>query len=184
MTLLIVEASPVALAINNTRADIPNIIVIDSGGLRYDVFEGPFTKNDQLTAVPFADVFYYIPNVMASVANQVLPALNGGSSSKRSEVEKELWGRGHVESRYRAWLQDMEKRQGARATNTTNLTLGYVTTDVRRLLSSLRSCSLTCPSFFFFGKGLSWRWRRHAPHPAALLLGSRLRQLQLAQRDG
>ncbi|KAI9573256.1 Metallo-dependent phosphatase-like protein [Boletus coccyginus] len=114
VTLFIAEALPVALAINNTRAGIPNIIIIDSGGLRYDVFEGPFTKNDQLTAAPFADVFYYIPSVMASVANQ------------RSVMEKELWSRGHVESRYRAWLQGMESRQVARATNTTNLTLGVV----------------------------------------------------------
>jgi hypothetical protein len=141
LTLFVAEAAPVALAINNTRAGIPNIIIINSDVLRYNVFAGPFTRNDQLTAVPYTDSFSYIPNVMASVANQVLPFLNGGSVSKRSELEKELWGRGHVESRYRTWLQDMDKPQVGQTTlNTPDLTLGYVTTDVRRLFffSSLR----------------------------------------------
>ncbi|KAF8420578.1 Metallo-dependent phosphatase-like protein [Boletus edulis BED1] len=128
LTLFVAEAAPVALAINNTRANVPNIIITNSGELRYNVFVGPFTKNDQLTAAPFTDSFYYIPNVTLSVANQVLPALNGGSNTKRSEVEKALWGRGWVESRYRNWLQDMQERQIQMA-NATNLTLGYVTID-------------------------------------------------------
>ena len=128
--MFIAEAAPVALTINNTRAGIPNIIITNSGELRFNVFKGPFTKNDQLTAAPFTDSFLYIPNVTASIANQVLPALNYGGPSKRSELEKELWGRGHVESRYRSWLEDMGKRQ-MQTTNATNLTLGYVTTDVR-----------------------------------------------------
>ncbi|KAG6382133.1 Metallo-dependent phosphatase-like protein [Boletus reticuloceps] len=128
LTLFVAEAAPVALAINNTRANVPNIIITNSGELRYNVFAGAFTKNDQLTAAPFTDSFYYIPNVTLSVANQVLPVLNGGSNAKRSEVEKELWGRGWVESRYRNWLQDMQERQIQMA-NATNLTLGYVTID-------------------------------------------------------
>ncbi|KAN0081638.1 Metallo-dependent phosphatase-like protein [Tylopilus felleus] len=128
LTLFIAEAAPVALTINNTRAGIPNIMITDSGGLRYNVFAGPFTKNDQLTAAPYTDSFYYIPNVTLSVAIQVLPALNGGSSSKRSEVHKELRHRGHVEKRYRDWLADMERRQ-IQTTYATDLTLGYVTTD-------------------------------------------------------
>ncbi|KAF8557876.1 hypothetical protein OG21DRAFT_1406257 [Imleria badia] len=126
LTLFVAEAAPVALAINNSRAGIPNIIITNADELRFNVFAGPFTKNDQLTAAPFTDSFYYIPNVTFSAANQVLPALNSGSASKRSEVE--LWGRGHVEGRYRNWLQDMDKRQIQMA-NATNLTLGYVTTD-------------------------------------------------------
>lgn len=133
LTLFIAEAAPVALAINNTRAGIPNIIISNADELRYNVFAGPFTKNDQLTAAPLTDSFYYIPNVKFSDANQVLPALNSGSASKRSEVEKELWGRGHVEGRYRNWLQDMGKHQ-VQMTYATDLTLGYVTTDVSLLV--------------------------------------------------
>ncbi|KAN0081639.1 Metallo-dependent phosphatase-like protein [Tylopilus felleus] len=94
LSLYVAEAAPVALAVNNSRAGTPNIIIINSEELRYNVFAGPFTKNDQLTAVPFTDPFYYIPDVPFDVANQVLPALNSKRSSKRSEVEKELWDRG------------------------------------------------------------------------------------------
>ena len=149
MTLFVAEAAPVALAINNARAGIPNIIITNSGELRYNVFAGPFTKNDQLTAAPFTDSFFYIPNVTLSVANLVLPALNGGSVSKRSEVEKELWGRGYVEARYREWLQEMNKRQGP-TTDMTSLTPGYVTTDVRRRFFALRGGRTDRPFHLFF----------------------------------
>ncbi|KIK94783.1 hypothetical protein PAXRUDRAFT_827637 [Paxillus rubicundulus Ve08.2h10] len=135
LTLFIADATPVALAINNTRAGIPNIMIANSGELRFNVFAGLFTKNDQLTASPFTDSFLYIANVTFSVANQVLPALNHASVAekrRRDAVEMELWGRGHVETRYRAWLEEMDRRaavNGQRST-TQNLTLGYVTTDV------------------------------------------------------
>ncbi|KAF8416997.1 hypothetical protein L210DRAFT_3511567 [Boletus edulis BED1] len=81
-------------------------------------------KNHQLMAEPFTNLFYYIPNVTLSVVNQVLPALNGGSNTKRSKVDKELWGHGWVESQYRNWLQDMHERQ-IQTTNETNLMLRY-----------------------------------------------------------
>jgi hypothetical protein len=35
---------PVALTINNTRAAIPNIMITNSGELRFDIYAGPFTK--------------------------------------------------------------------------------------------------------------------------------------------
>ena len=146
LTLFIAEAAPVALAINNTRAGIPNIIISNADELRYNVFQGPFTKNDQLTAAPFTDSFLYIPNVTASVANQVLPALNGGSASKRSMADEALWGRARVTRRYRAWLKEMERRQTTQMTRATNLTLGYVTTDVRLPLFFLWDAALTRPS--------------------------------------
>jgi len=127
------QVLPVALAINNSRASIPNIILTNSGSLRFDLYSGDFTKNDQLTVSPFTDAFLYIPNVTASVANMVLPALNNAGANQRreyTEKETELYGRGYVDMKYRAWLEDMaartsevEKRAAA------NLTLGYVTKD-------------------------------------------------------
>jgi len=111
LTLFIAEAAPVALAINNPRANIPNIIITNAMMLRYDVFEGPFTKNDQLTAAPYPDAFVYI-TVKAGVAKKVLPTLNGDTPSKRSLADEELQGRGHVEGR-----------------STSDLTPGYVTMD-------------------------------------------------------
>ncbi|KAJ7728959.1 Metallo-dependent phosphatase-like protein [Mycena maculata] len=135
---LMVEAMPVALTINNTRASIPNIMITNSGELRFDIFSGTFTKNDQLTASPFMDSFLYIPNVTFSAASAVLPALNGeGADNRRRDpgVQAELWARGYVEARYHEWLgemyqRDLQRRGGERrASAPENLTLGYVTTD-------------------------------------------------------
>ena len=131
---MILQAVPVALAINNTRANIPNVMITNSGALRFDVHAGPFTKNDQLTASPFNDAFLYIANVTAGVANQVLPALNNAGANKRKrdvlEGEAELYKRGFVDRRFRAWLRDMNVNAlGMERRSMGNLTLGYVTQD-------------------------------------------------------
>lgn len=134
LSLFVDDAALTALAINNSRADIPNILITNSGELRFDVLKGEFTKNDQLTALPFTDSFLYIPNITFSIANQVLPALNSAGASdkkKRATLEMEMWRRGYVDDRYNAWLKDMFWRAGpgSRAEMAGNLTLGYVTTD-------------------------------------------------------
>ncbi|KAJ6537409.1 Metallo-dependent phosphatase-like protein [Mycena vulgaris] len=125
---LMSEVMPVALTVNNMRASIPHIMITNSGSLRFDIFAGPFTKNDQLTVLSYADPFLYISNVPFSVANGVLPVLNGAPGAgvknrKRDEaVEAELWERGgYGGAEYGA------RRGGTLAV--ANLTLGYVTTD-------------------------------------------------------
>ncbi|KAG1742505.1 Metallo-dependent phosphatase-like protein [Suillus lakei] len=134
LSLFIVDAIPYALSVNNTRDSVPSIFITNSGSQRFNIFEGPFTKNDQLTASPFADSFLYISNISLSIANQVLPALNNAGADqkrKRDEIEKELWSRGVVDTRYRAWLEEMDRRagMGRREAMSGNLTLGYVTAD-------------------------------------------------------
>ncbi|KAK7691826.1 hypothetical protein QCA50_005230 [Cerrena zonata] len=134
LTLFAAEAMPVALTINNTRASIPNVMIINSGSQRFDVYQGPFTKNDQLTASPFADSFLFIPNITAGIANKVLPALNhAGSENKRRELlsawERELYAKGEVDMIYRKWLEEMDRRDGVERRAAGNLTMGYVTQD-------------------------------------------------------
>ncbi|KAF8885967.1 Metallo-dependent phosphatase-like protein [Infundibulicybe gibba] len=131
LTQFIENAVPVALAINNTRASIPSIAITNSGSQRFDIYAGPFTKNDQLTVSPFADAFLYIPELPLSVASQILPLLNNaGAENRRSldEHEAELWGRGVVDHRYRRWMEEMDRRHSERRA-AQNLTLGYVTQD-------------------------------------------------------
>ncbi|KAI6041598.1 Metallo-dependent phosphatase-like protein [Pisolithus marmoratus] len=134
LTLFVDDAAPTALAINNSRSDIPSILITNSGELRFDILEGEFTKNDQLTAIPFTDSFFYIPNITLSIANQVLPPLNGAGASdkkKRAALEVEMWRRGYVDRRYNAWLEEMSRRAGPgrRAEMAGNPTFGYVTAD-------------------------------------------------------
>lgn len=135
LTLFATEALPVALAINNTRASIPNLIITNSGSQRFDILAGSFTKNDQLTASPFADAFLYIPEVPAGVANKVFSTLNNDGANERRSVQGakrsgEMYGRGHVEHVYREWLAEMDRRDGVERRAMQNATLGYVTSDV------------------------------------------------------
>ena len=129
------EAMSYSLTANNTRGSIPNIMITNSGSQRFDVYSGPFTKNDQLTASPFADIFLYIPNITLSVAKQVLPALNHAGANERRALgggfDAEAYARGEVDMVYRAWLEDMDKRSDGPARRAMqNATLGYVTHDV------------------------------------------------------
>jgi len=131
-TLFAQNVLPAALALNNTRASIPNIIITNSGSLRFDVYGGPFTKNDQLTASPFTDTFSFIPNITFSVANKVLPTLNQvGADQRRAleERENELYARGYVDKVYNRWLEEMDRSNVVGRRAATNLTLGYVTID-------------------------------------------------------
>lgn len=138
LSLLADEVLPTALAVNNSRANVPNIIIVNSGALRFDIYAGSFTRNDQLTVSPFDDAFQYIPAVPLGIAKAVLPKLNGeGANSKRDVFARadaaERYGRGDVEEVYGRWVAEMHSRTGPeRRGEATNLTLGYVTHDVRR----------------------------------------------------
>lgn len=111
-------------------------MITNSGSQRFDIYGGSFTKNDQLTASPFADAFLYILEVKLSVATGVLDALNNaGFENRRSlatleEREEALYGLGYVDKRYMEWLQEMDRRSGPERRAAANHTLGYVTHDV------------------------------------------------------
>jgi hypothetical protein len=132
LSLLADEVLPTALAINNTRAGIPHLIIANSGAIRFDILAGPFTKNDQLTASPFTDGFDYIPGVPLGVANAVLPVLNKQGETIRRDLDGGRYARGDVGTQYRLWLEDMHLRAEPERLAAKNLTLGYVTTDVGR----------------------------------------------------
>jgi hypothetical protein len=137
LSLMVDQVLPTALAINNSRANIPNIIITNSGALRFDIYAGPFTKNDQLTALPFNNAVQYIAAVPLGIAKAVLPNLNGaGASSKRDDFspadvdDAGLYGRGEVEEVYGRWVAEMHALAGSERRTAKNLTLGYVTQDV------------------------------------------------------
>ena len=149
LSLMVDQVLPTALAINNSRANVPNIIITNSGGFRFDIYAGQFTKNDQLTASPFNDAFQYIPAVPLGIAKAVSSRLNGeGGSSKRDVFARadaaRRYGRGEVEELYGRWVARMHSRAGHDPRAAKNLTLGYVTQDVRcRSLLSGRSLGRT-----------------------------------------
>jgi len=140
LSLMADQVLSIGLAQGNNRSQIPNIIITNSGSLRFDLFKGPFTKNDQLIASPFDDTFLFIPSVPFGVAKQVLDEINGsGQDTKKRAWEEKLWKKGHVDARYNEWRREMWERELAshnhddaelleRAAQE-NATIGYVTKD-------------------------------------------------------
>lgn len=72
-----------ATVVNQNRSSVPRLILINTGSVRFDLVEGPFTYDDSFIVSPFHDTFQYIPNVPYSNAKQVLGILNGGAYQKR-----------------------------------------------------------------------------------------------------
>ncbi|KAI5995283.1 Metallo-dependent phosphatase-like protein [Pisolithus orientalis] len=88
------------------------------GTLRFDIFKGPFTKNDQLTASPYPDQFLYISGVTLRVANQ-----------KRTEMDAKSWELGYVDNRFQTWLGETERHTTHGKPGRHDLNFGYVTVD-------------------------------------------------------
>ncbi|KAI0264233.1 Metallo-dependent phosphatase-like protein [Gloeopeniophorella convolvens] len=132
LKLFVEQAIPVALS-NATRAKIPKFLLIGSGALRYDIFKGPFNRNDQFTASSYADAFWYIPDIKLGDARKVADIINGKPGaqvrslegprdSRRDDIEE-------VHEIRRRWLLEMSERAGLETRQIENLTLGYVTDD-------------------------------------------------------
>ncbi|KAF7302271.1 hypothetical protein MIND_00794200 [Mycena indigotica] len=138
LSLTAEEVVPLAISLDTSRTNIPFILIISSGSQRFDIFKGPLTKNDQLTASPFVNRYIYIPDVPYAAATKVLPTLNADGperiwvDSEKMSSPEELRQRrireleSNVERSYRGWLEDMHQRK---ATTLSELTLGYVTAD-------------------------------------------------------
>ncbi|CAD6582218.1 MAG: hypothetical protein TREMPRED_003238 [Tremellales sp. Tagirdzhanova-0007] len=115
------------------------LLIAQAGSLRFDVFQGGFDRNDELTVSPFENHFLYIP-LQASLARKVTDQLNlagpsklhAKASSSRNEDER-------VERIYREWLSSQwEYHVGEESKREAQviwfkappvLTMGYVTRD-------------------------------------------------------
>ncbi|CAE6443239.1 unnamed protein product [Rhizoctonia solani] len=128
LNLVSEQVFPAALAAANPeRAKLPHTTIIDTGSQRFDVYSGPFTRNDQYIVSPYSNVVVYM-TVPAGIAKQIVGQLNGGTNAKRSEEDAEAYARGEIAARFGEWRREqyeahyqIRKDQG--------LTLGYVTTD-------------------------------------------------------
>ncbi|WAQ82279.1 hypothetical protein PtA15_2A596 [Puccinia triticina] len=114
--------------VKNPTRPHPPLIVINTGAMRFDIFAGNFTVNDELITMPFANTFMYVPDVPRAIAKEFLMAMNqGGASRNRSgskkmrrnlkrseEIEKdEEYHLGQdVEDHYRTWLQLQSLHRG------------------------------------------------------------------------
>lgn len=58
-----------ATVINQTRKDTPRLIIGNTGGVRFDLVQGPFTYDDSFIVIPFLNTFQYLPDVDYSLAS-------------------------------------------------------------------------------------------------------------------
>lgn len=58
------------------RSDIPRLAIVNSGGIRFDIFQGPFTKDTVYIVCPFSNGFEYIRDVPYAAAKNLLALLN------------------------------------------------------------------------------------------------------------
>jgi hypothetical protein len=135
----LVQVALAAEVVNKSRAGIPRYIIVNTGGIRFDLVQGPFTYDDSFIVSPFTDTFLYIPKVPYAEASQVLDTLNALPSSKKRSLESleytpdfngadGCYGTPYLladgESRLYARGSDSMTRRAAPA-----LTPGYVTSD-------------------------------------------------------
>lgn len=62
------------------REDKARMAIINTGGIRFDIFKGAFTRDSTFIVSPFLSGFKYIPDVPYKVASKVLGLLNSGGT--------------------------------------------------------------------------------------------------------
>jgi len=79
----LLQTALATVVVNETRKDIPRLIIINTGSVRFDLAKGPFTYDDSFIVSPFKDAFQFIPDVPYEQASQVLGILNAGPFQKK-----------------------------------------------------------------------------------------------------
>lgn len=91
------------ILVNKKRKDKSRIALMNSGGIRFDIFAGPFTRDSTYIISPFVSKFRYIPDVPYSIAKRVVGLLNSGA--------KILSDDGHLDTRFLGIPEQMFGRQ-------------------------------------------------------------------------
>jgi Calcineurin-like phosphoesterase len=77
---------------DSMRADIPRLVVMNTGGIRYDIFKGPFTKDSTFIVSPFTSGFRYIRDVPYEKADKLLALLNNnGQIFEEHDPKLQSW---------------------------------------------------------------------------------------------
>ncbi|KAK0558731.1 hypothetical protein OC844_004931 [Tilletia horrida] len=154
LNLLSNEVLPTVISTSNpARANVPNIVLANSGSQRFDLYAGNFTRNDEYIVSPFLDAFLYLPDVEYQYASQILSLLNDQGAYRRAldgtvhavahnakEARRgddtlhrgEHYARGDVDDIYNQWRREQWEAAHAdikELDKRADATLGYVTTD-------------------------------------------------------
>ncbi|ODH47650.1 hypothetical protein GX48_06267 [Paracoccidioides brasiliensis] len=85
------ERALAATVINQSRANIPRLILMNTGNIRYDLVKGPFTLDDSYTVSPYQNTFQFISDVPYLQAKEILGILNTGPFQRRSSLSVDTY---------------------------------------------------------------------------------------------
>ncbi|KAK0633220.1 Metallo-dependent phosphatase-like protein [Immersiella caudata] len=63
------------IAVFKERVDVPRLVLINTGALRFDIFEGRFTRDSMVNMCPFTNGWVYIPDMPYADAKHVADVL-------------------------------------------------------------------------------------------------------------
>ncbi|SPN99957.1 related to 5^ nucleotidase [Cephalotrichum gorgonifer] len=66
------------VATKEDRADVPRLVIFNTGGIRFDIFKGAFTRDSAFLVSPFVSTLQYVPDVPYEIARKVITLLNSG----------------------------------------------------------------------------------------------------------
>lgn len=91
---------------DSSRADVPRLVIMNTGGIRYDIFKGPFTKDSTFIVSPFTSGFRYLKDVPYEQADKLLAILNNnGQVFEENNPKLQSWMLAPPEQR--AFLEDV-----------------------------------------------------------------------------
>ncbi|KAI1779114.1 Metallo-dependent phosphatase-like protein [Hypoxylon cercidicola] len=64
--------------LNEERKDVPRLAIVNTGAIRFDIFQGAFTRDSTFLISPFVSKFNYVADVPYAVASKVLELINSG----------------------------------------------------------------------------------------------------------
>lgn len=72
------------VAVNPHRKDVPRLVIVNTGAIRFDIFKGAFTRDTTYIVSPFLSVLAYIPDVPYRTARKVIKLLNNAGKIMES----------------------------------------------------------------------------------------------------
>lgn len=88
------------MVVNKKRKDQSRLVILNTGGVRFDIFKGPFTRDSTYLISPFDSGFSYVSDVPYNVAKKVIGLLNSadkilsahGAETKYMAMPQQMFG--------------------------------------------------------------------------------------------
>jgi 2',3'-cyclic-nucleotide 2'-phosphodiesterase (5'-nucleotidase family) len=89
------------IVVDHRRVNNSRLAMVNTGGIRFDIFKGPFTRDSTYIVSPFTSGFRYIKDVPYDKASKLLAILNNnGPILENMQPSLQSWKLAPVEQRY------------------------------------------------------------------------------------